>query len=101
MDPKIISQGLTFLQKQQLPNGGFLSLSSDTNFKKSISYQTVFSTALILSCLSSLPKTTELQKLVDLAVKFLLTQKSVNWSFNYWQRGSKESKTMLNPDALE
>src|SRR5216684_1891580 len=100
MNQQIINQGLSFLQKQQLPNGSFLSLSSNTDFKNAIKYQTIFSTALILSCLSSL-KNSRASGPTDLATKFLLTQKSTNWSFNYWSQESKEHKLLPYPDDLD
>lgn len=99
----LIKELLNFIAANQEKDGSFLSLSSPhkENFKGAEKYHSVFSTALIASCLSEL-KNENLAKSIQLkAVKFLLSQKSEHWSFNYWARNSQESKTMPYPDDLD
>jgi len=99
----VISSGISYLQKQQQTDGSFLSLSSPslTRFNKVFMFHSTFSTSLILSCLNSLEETATLKTIKQKAASFLLTQKSDNWSFNYWTRGSKEANKMPYPDDLD
>lgn len=95
-----VQKGLRFLRNSQQPDGSFLSNSSPqaAPFTPRYSYHTTFTPALILSALSSIPRAMVVrQKLAD----FLLLQKSAQWSFNYWDRDSTESKTMPYPDDLD
>lgn len=98
-----ISNGIAYLQVRQLPTGGFASCSSadPQRFSEAVSYQTIFSTTLILQNLSFLPETEQLQSLKAKTIKFLLHQKSPRGSWNYWDRQSRESKTFPYPDDLD
>jgi len=98
-----IEKGIEFLSKEQQEDGGFLSLSSPEiqNFNESKIYRSPFPASLILSCLNALEKTPELEKLKRKAADFLLAQKSEHWSWNYWTRGSEESKQKPYPDDLD
>lgn len=98
-----INEGVDFLVKNQLQNGSFLSLSSPdaNNFVSDREYHTTFATSLILSCLNNLEETAQVQRIKQKATGFLLSQKSKNWSFNYWVRGSEESKVIPYPDDLD
>lgn len=98
-----ISSGITYLQTQQQTDGSFLSLSSPSSlsFQKAFTFHSVFSTALILSCLNNLKDSPMLQEIKQKAASFLLSEKSEHWSFNYWVRGSKETKEMPYPDDLD
>jgi hypothetical protein len=95
-----LDKALNFIKNQQLADGGFLSLSSpkNNNFQKSKKYNSVFFTALILSCLNSVKKSDEIK---NKAATFILSQKSDYWSFNYWPRDSKENQTLPYPDDLD
>lgn len=98
----LIKDGLVYLQSQQQTDGSFISLSSsDLSFKKSLEFHTVFSTALILQCLHMLPKNKVSLEIQAGCARFLLTQKSEQWSWNYWQRESSEAKKMPYPDDLD
>jgi hypothetical protein len=98
-----ISQGIMFIDTQQQEDGSFLSLSSPNpkSFTNAIQFHSTFSTALILDALTSIPATPQLNEIKQKAAKFLLTQKSDIWSFNYWTRNAKEAKEMPYPDDLD
>lgn len=98
-----IAAGIRFLYNAQQKDGSFLSLSSTNphDYKNARTYHTTFVTSLILSCLNGLTQTSEVQKMKQKAVSFLLTQKSKDWSFNYWVRRSKEATIMPYPDDLD
>src|SRR3989344_5315036 len=102
---KNINESIKFLLKNQKDNGSFLSLTSlsPDNFKNAHECQSVFSTALILSCLNALDgnNSRELLGIKQKAANFLLSQKSSNWSFNYWARGSRQAEEMPYPDDLD
>lgn len=99
-----IENGIKFLKEHQKKDGSFLSFTSTdpVRFKDATKCESVFSTALIMSCLKTL--TNDNQSLGDIKSKsaeFLLLQKSEHWSFNYWTRGSTQSKQMPYPDDLD
>lgn len=98
-----IDRAMIFLGKEQQKDGSFLSLSSPSrdHFDQSLKFHSTFSTALVLSCLNSLEETVQLAAIKKRCVSFLLSQKSKDWSFNYWKKGSKENKTMPYPDDLD
>jgi hypothetical protein len=100
---ELLNKGIEFLSSQQQKNGSFLSLSSadPDNFTQAHTFHSIFSTALILSCLSDITEIPALEEIKQNAASFLLKQKSNAWSFNYWQRKSEESKTMPYPDDLD
>lgn len=93
-----ILKGISYLEKRQKRNGSFESLtSSDLNFSNSKSTSSLFPTCLIFSALNSI----EAPKIKNKTKNFLLSQKSENWSFNYWKRNSLESKKFPYPDDLD
>ncbi|HWY79256.1 MAG TPA: hypothetical protein VNW29_02770 [Candidatus Sulfotelmatobacter sp.] len=100
-----LQASIAFLQNQQQKDGSFLSLSSPdpTQFIPAITFHSVFSTALILSCLTNLQKSENehIKNITLRAATFLLAQKSTNWTFNYWARNSQETKQMPYPDDLD
>ena len=98
-----IKRGIAYLTTKQQKNGSFLSLSSLNldHFNKATKFHTTFSTALILSCLNNLEKVPGLDTLKKNCASFLLSQKSQDFSFNYWVRGSKEANKMPYPDDLD
>jgi len=55
----------------------------------------------VLSCLSALEETPKVKTIKQKAAKFLLSQKSKHWSFNYWVRNSQEAKKLPYPDDLD
>jgi len=100
---KIIQNSIAYLINQQLPDGSFESFSSKEidNFSDAHIYHTNFITAIILETLSYLQETPELQKIKKKNVEFLLSQKNEDWSWNYWSKNAKESKTMPYPNDLD
>lgn len=99
---ELTSQVIERLAKSQLKDGSFESLtSSNKKFTDTQKRESVFPTILILSALNSLPDTIELREIKRRASKFILSQKSDFWSFNYWKRGSKDSQREPYPDDLD
>lgn len=96
-------EGLGMLKKTQRSDGHFITLSSDDpdKFTNPFHFDTVFSTAVILSLLMFLPPTKDAHDITDRAASYLLTQKSQFWSFNYWDRTSKQAKSLSYPDDLD
>lgn len=97
-----IAKGLSYLEDQQLSNGGFVStsFSNPSNKLPEYSYQTVFVPSIILGCLSGLANLTSQQISARLA-HFLLRQRGPDWSFNYWVKGTTERKTFPYPNDLD
>lgn len=78
---------ISFIAAHQEKNGAF-------------DQQMTFHTSLILLCI----RYAESDKAEDVkkqASEFLLKERSSSWSFNYWQRHSKESKEKPYPDDLD
>ncbi|MFC1644546.1 hypothetical protein ACFL08_00790 [Patescibacteria group bacterium] len=99
---KNISKGLGFLLQNQLNDGNFPSItSSDLSDKVKKRYQSIFSATLILDCLNELPESKGAGVLKSKLSKFLLSQKSEYWTFNYWDRGSEDFKKLPYPDDLD
>ncbi|MFH1175680.1 MAG: prenyltransferase/squalene oxidase repeat-containing protein [bacterium] len=105
---KAVSEAASFLEKNQLDDGSFLSFSSEDlgDFSKVKEYHSIFSSSLILSSLAAVKTRGFAKKKIIGRVKkgianFLLSQKSDCWSFNYWKRDSEESGGMPYPDDLD
>lgn len=100
---RALSQGIASLLNQQQPDGSFFSFSSPQkdNFSYTLTFNSTFTTSLILDSLHTLPPTASLKKIKKNASMFLLQQKSAYWSFNYWARNSDEAKKMPYPDDLD
>lgn len=107
----VIRSGLVCIADQQLRDGSFASLSSPRpdDFSKAIKYNTTFFTSQILLCLNTLDSSRVLagsdQRILSTirtrAARFLISQKSQNWSFNYWSKTAKERKTRPLPDDCD
>ncbi|HZE87391.1 MAG TPA: hypothetical protein VE090_04255 [Methylomirabilota bacterium] len=99
----VITKGIAHLVHLQKRDGGFLSWSSPNQelFIQKKIYHTTFTTSLILLALTGMEETAQIKKLKEKATNFLLAQKSAQWSWNYWARGSLEAKTMPYPDDLD
>jgi hypothetical protein len=100
---KIIHRGIRSLAGLQQKDGSFLSYSSDNPqiFQTTKAYQTTFLNSFILMLLCQLSTTKEIDSLKKNVANFLLSQKSSDWSWNYWARNSHESKTSPYPDDLD
>lgn len=99
---EIIELGLETIRDDQKKNGSFSDFiwEEDRNSKK-IERRTLFPTALILDALNGLEDSKMLLDIKKKAADFLLSQKSENWSYNYWIKGSKESEELPYPDDLD
>ena len=95
-------RGLGYIAAQQLPGGGFHSLSSTdpANFRRAQQYRTTFVPSLILGALAG-NNETNAQIIKQQIASFLLAQKSADWSFNYWDRKSLQARALPYPDDLD
>jgi len=110
-DFNTITRSLTFLTTTQTKSGDFIVFSSlhPHDFKNSQSVNAFFLSSLILQSLSSVQKLTPLSSkasrnltaLQKKIAKFIWSQASELYSWNYWLRDSKESQTMPYPDDLD
>lgn len=97
------------MREQQYPDGGFAHQSgtSPTDFSNAISRRTTFFTANIVLCLQNIPRPESAghadmhAKIRNAGIKFLLSEKSDRWSFNYWACSSPEQTTLPYPDDLD
>jgi len=98
-----IAEGISFLASKQEKDGSFLGYSSPSqdDFKNARAYHSVFPSTLTLSCLNTLEETEHTKNIKEKLATFLRGQKSKHWTFNYWVRGSEESKTLPYPDDLD
>lgn len=99
---KAMQRGMAFIESSQKPNGAFDSFSSNTKspFQTNIIYQTVFGPALILAALTQVDDS-KAQHIRTRLAAWLLTQKSLNWSFNYWATSAPERASLPYPDDLD
>ena len=99
---KFLDQCLGRISKLQNQDGGFhsLSLPADNPKKNTIRYKTVFHPALILGLLSDIENDTA-DAIKSRITKFLLKQKSLDWSFNYWVKNTKEYQKHRIPDDMD
>jgi hypothetical protein len=97
-----IDHGLSYLARQQQPDGSFLSYSSASmeHFRRLRSWQTVFVPALMLTSLGELVAPAA-QPIRRRLAAFLLSQKDDNWSFNYWSKQAPEYRTQAYPNDLD
>lgn len=99
----ILKNGLDFLEKEQSKKGSFPSFttSDPNNFSQAVVCPSIFSTAIISTCLNHVKNNYKAGKITQKTINFLNSQKSENWSFNYWDRESLEFKNMPYPDDLD
>ncbi len=102
----LIREAAGCLSEVQKSERGIISLSSrNQNFDCFRTYLTTFSTSTILNCLDGLEVNLNIStltiKIKEKSAKFLLSQKSPQWSFNYWARQSPEYKTLPYPDDAD
>lgn len=102
MNRGAIKRAVDFLAHEQQKTGGFLSISSPrrSDLRKGNLRKTTLFPSLILSCLGVVgdEMTDPLKRKI---AGYLLTQKNNNWSFNYWERSSKETSELPYPDDLD
>jgi hypothetical protein len=95
-----VFRGLAYLRSVQRKDGGFDSFSSPTkrSFQVIQVYQTTFVPALILNALSHVVESKDIREPLS---TWLLTQKSDQWSFNYWATAAPERIAQPYPDDLD
>ena len=94
---ELIHRAIDHIRSEQSPDGSFVNLSghSPTDFSHAIPRRTTFFASTILTCLRHVERrTTDIQ---NRAASFLLSEKSMRWSFNYWARGDGGNATMPYP----
>jgi hypothetical protein len=98
-----ITNGVTFLAKDQKKNGSFMCLVSEVfdEYQKAKSVPAIVPANIVLSSLIHLRETSVVKKVKDKVAHFLLTQKGDHWSFNYWFKGYREYRDIPYPDDLD
>ncbi|HOX10692.1 MAG TPA: terpene cyclase/mutase family protein [Candidatus Moranbacteria bacterium] len=97
-----IKSGIKYLSRTQKEDGSFSNfISVSKRFENPKENRSIFPACLILASLDSLPQSKVLGKVKSKSAKFLLSQKSDFWSWNYWKRNSPESKDAPYPDDLD
>ncbi len=99
---RTIKAGVDYIAAQQLPGGGFKSLSSPSAkpFKPEPEYLTTFTSSLILAALAS-ADVLESQGVRGRLASFLRGQASSHWSFNYWAKRTSQRRSQPYPDDLD
>lgn len=97
---KNISEYAKIISKLQNSDGSFFSDSIDKNGLVKDKFRTIFLPALILDCLNGLDDD-GISSMRKKIVKFLLSQKSREWSWNYWVKNTKEYKIYRIPDDMD
>lgn len=94
--------GLRFIGRRQETSGSFVSYSTSrpVPWRATYTYHTVFIPALILGCLNHIHGV-EAGKIKKALAEFLLKQRSLDWTFNYWTRDSAQQKLFPYPDDLD
>lgn len=97
---RVITDSISHLQKLQAQDGSFLGNASadSVNFSNPKTHPTAFFTSLIVSCLQEIPEASAINAA---AIKFILSARSKNGSWNYWLPGSRDAKTRPYPDDFD
>jgi hypothetical protein len=100
-----ITKFIKKLRMLQSVDGSFISLTSPDpkEFSNPLQVHSFFSSAVILMILSQIKNihTRELELIKKHLATFILSQKSKQWTYNYWIRSSKEYKQIPYPDDLD
>lgn len=109
-----LKRGLDYLEQKQAADGSFKSwsfsptawpLTNHNHFTPPNipSRVTIFQQALIVTCFKTIKTHVPQLKIKPLstATKFLQTQKSGKWTFNYWSRQSQIAQQQPFPDDLD
>ncbi len=99
-----ITSGIAFIARHQLTSGNFSSYSSPSplSFNTKKSYQTTFIPSFILLALNTLADKQDLLAPITAKLsRYLLSQKSDQWTWNYWDRSSPEYTQKPYPDDLD
>ncbi len=84
---------------EQLGDGSFISLSgpAGTDLAQGSPHKTIFATALVAGLIAD-AQLPELDETKRRALSFLLSQRSEQWTFGYYERGSEEASARPYPD---
>ncbi len=95
-----IEYGLDFLRQTQARDGSFVGWASrqPDNFTHIQYRPTIFFTALIAQALHTVPTT---QSITQSATEALTSQRSPQWTWNYWRRDRRTFYTEPYPDDLD
>lgn len=100
-----VSQGirscLLFIEQCQEKNGSFSSIIGGKDFKKTSISHTTFTTSLVLTALGESKDNQIVQRISKRGLKFLMAEKSPQWSWNYWPRKSTRNITKPYPDDFD
>ena len=95
-------ESLERLQELQQFDGCFLSMSSGSlDMTLGHQHKTTFFTSCIVLALSSLPPSKVGDEIMSKSFEYLLSQKSPQWSWNYWEKDSPEVKKHAYPDDFD
>ncbi len=97
---RLAKRALQYIAEQQAADGCIYGKASakSNDFSDYHVHQTPFFSALILECLHAVDGSENIQTRL---VSYLLTQRSSQWTWNYWQRGSQASLAQPYPDDLD
>lgn len=100
---KAITNGINFLARGQEKDGSFFCLVSTKldEYKNANIVPAIVPTNIVLSSLIHIPESDTAKKIKQKAAKFLLSEKSQYWSFNYWFRKSDWFKKEPYPDDTD
>src|SRR3990167_6664752 len=87
--------GLAYVRRRQRPDGGFTAYEIMRPTKR---YRTTFVPSLIGLALQEVEASDSIRERL---AAFLLTQKSPDWAWNYWDRDSIHAHKIPYPDDLD
>lgn len=93
-------QAVQFIANEQRDNGGFLTSlsSSHAQFYSKTKIHTIFTTALIVRFLHTVPN---VSAIIDAASEYLLSQQHTSGAWNYWEADAPEQLDMPLPDDFD
>lgn len=98
MTPQPLHHLYQDIKNLQSDTGSFESVSYTELAQKHVVRSTTFYTSLILSILAPLPDT---ETITTSATRWLLTNRSNQWTWNYWERGSADAAAHPYPDDMD
>ncbi len=101
-----IADEITRIKNAQQPDGSFFSLpANNVALKNAATHKTIFSTALILSCLGNSKNNYLVEEIAHNGLGFLSYERNKPWSWNYWPREvrheSRKSTAKKIPDDMD
>lgn len=97
---RIIRTSTAYLADMQLQNGSFRVHTSvaEIPFTIADTIDTPFCTTLLLRALSDVPHTEQIR---EAALRYLLSQRSESWTWNYWSNDTAMRAILPYPDDLD